>query len=91
MASTNITCVVAKVFCDRHYGGINYPRGGVGRIAELLVEGLQERGSYVEYKANASLLPLYCLEDIVVTLVIVNSLGSLQLSGEQMPVQSGRV
>ncbi|CAK0737231.1 hypothetical protein CVIRNUC_000877 [Coccomyxa viridis] len=40
------------VFCDRHYGGINYPRGGVGRIAELLVEGLQERGSYIEYKAN---------------------------------------
>ena len=43
-----------QVFCDRHYGGINYPRGGVGRIGELLVEGLQERGGYIEYKANVS-------------------------------------
>lgn len=24
------------VFCDRHYGGINYPKGGVGRIAQSL-------------------------------------------------------
>lgn len=24
------------VFCDRHYGGINYPKGGVGRIAQAL-------------------------------------------------------
>ena len=46
---------MSQVFCDRHYGGINYPRGGVGRIAELLVEGLQERGSYIEYKANVTL------------------------------------
>ena len=57
MTSTKIMSAVAQVFCDRHYGGINYPRGGVGRIAELLVEGLQERGSYMEYKANVSLLP----------------------------------
>lgn len=27
------------VFCDRHYGGINYPVGGVGRIGEELAEG----------------------------------------------------
>ncbi|KAF5843654.1 carotenoid isomerase [Dunaliella salina] len=40
------------VFCDRHYGGINYPKGGVGRIPELLAEGLTERGSHVVYKAN---------------------------------------
>ena len=46
---------MVQVFCDRHYGGINYPRGGVGRIGELLVEGLQERGSYIEYKANVSI------------------------------------
>ncbi len=32
--------------------GINYPIGGVGRIAESLEEGLQERGGFVEYKAN---------------------------------------
>jgi phytoene dehydrogenase-like protein len=40
------------VFCDRHYGGINYPLGGVGRIPEALAEGLRERGSYMVYKAN---------------------------------------
>ena len=28
------------VFCDRHYGGINYPRGGVGHMAELMAEGV---------------------------------------------------
>ena len=30
------------VFCDRHFGGINYPKGGVGLMAEQLAEG--ERG-----------------------------------------------
>ena len=40
------------VFCDRHYGGINYPLGGVGRIPEALAEGLRERGSFLVYKAN---------------------------------------
>ena len=42
------------VFCDRHYGGINYPRGGVGRLGELLAQGLQEHGSHIEYQANVS-------------------------------------
>ena len=27
------------VFCDRHYGGINYPKGGVGRISQALAGG----------------------------------------------------
>ena len=40
------------VFCDRHYGGINYPVGGVGRIPEALVEGLREAGGRVELGAN---------------------------------------
>ena len=40
------------VFCDRHYGGINYPLGGVGRLGEALAEGLEEHGSSIEYKAN---------------------------------------
>ncbi|KAL6785413.1 CRTISO1 [Auxenochlorella protothecoides x Auxenochlorella symbiontica] len=40
------------VFCDRHYGGINYPKGGVGRIAELLVDGIEERGGEVRYRAG---------------------------------------
>ena len=28
------------VFCDRHHGGINYPAGGVGRIAEEMAAGV---------------------------------------------------
>lgn len=42
----------AMVLCDRHFGGINYPKGGVGRIGLELVEGLEEYGGRVEYKAN---------------------------------------
>lgn len=30
------------VFCDRHFGGINYPVGGVGAIAENMVDGEQQ-------------------------------------------------
>ena len=37
------------VFCDRHYGGINYPVGGTGVLAELLAEGIEERGGVIEY------------------------------------------
>lgn len=41
------------VFSDRHYGGINYPKGGVGRIAEELVEGITERpGCWIRYGAR---------------------------------------
>ena len=46
------TINAGMVFCDRHYGGINYPVGGVGRIAEEMVAGLQERGGAIEYKAD---------------------------------------
>jgi prolycopene isomerase len=35
------------VFCDRHYGGINYPKGGVGTIAEAMAAGLEERYPFV--------------------------------------------
>ncbi len=42
------------VFTDRHVGGINYPKGGVGRIAEKLVSGIERLGSKVRYKANVS-------------------------------------
>ncbi len=42
------------VFSDRHYGGINYPKGGVGQIALKLVEGLQKAGSQIQYKARVS-------------------------------------
>ena len=40
------------VFTDRHVGGINYPKGGVGKIAEKLVKGLEKFGSQIRYKAN---------------------------------------
>jgi prolycopene isomerase len=37
------------VFSDRHYGGINYPKGGVGKIAEKLAEGLTKTGGEIRY------------------------------------------
>ncbi len=40
------------VFTDRHAGGINYPKGGVGKIAEKLVSGIEKLGSEIRYKAN---------------------------------------
>ncbi len=40
------------VFTDRHVGGINYPKGGVGQIAEKLVSGLKKCGSNIRYRAN---------------------------------------
>lgn len=42
------------VFSDRHYGGINYPEGGVGQIALKLVEGLEKCGGEIQYKARVS-------------------------------------
>lgn len=43
-----------QVLCDRHYGGINYPVGGVGGIAKSLANGLVEQGSEILYKANVT-------------------------------------
>jgi prolycopene isomerase len=42
------------VFSDRHYGGINYPKGGVGQIAQKLVEGLEKAGSQIQYRARVT-------------------------------------
>lgn len=42
----------SMVMCDRHYGGINYPKGGVGGIAQQLADGLVEYGGEIQYKAN---------------------------------------
>ena len=42
------------VFSDRHYGGINYPKGGVGQIAQKLVEGLEKAGGEILYKARVA-------------------------------------
>jgi prolycopene isomerase len=40
------------VFADRHYGGINYPKGGVGQIAQQLVAGLEKYGGEIHYKSR---------------------------------------
>jgi len=42
------------VFTDRHVGGINYPKGGVGIIAEKLVSGIKNLGGQIRYKANVT-------------------------------------
>ena len=42
------------VFSDRHYGGINYPKGGVGQIALKLVEGLEKHGGEIRYQARVT-------------------------------------
>jgi prolycopene isomerase len=42
------------VFSDRHYGGINYPKGGVGQIAQKLVAGLEKAGGEIHYKSRVT-------------------------------------
>ncbi|ELR96633.1 carotenoid isomerase [Gloeocapsa sp. PCC 73106] len=42
------------VFSDRHYGGINYPKGGVGQIAQKLVEGMEKFGGKIKYQARVT-------------------------------------
>ncbi|MCP9802301.1 carotene isomerase [Cyanobium sp. T1G-Tous] len=42
------------VFSDRHAGGINYPKGGVGVIAAKLVTGLESHGGAIRYKARVT-------------------------------------
>ncbi|KAM7499988.1 hypothetical protein LguiA_024402 [Lonicera macranthoides] len=44
----------SMVLCDRHFGGINYPVGGVGGIAKSLAKGLVDQGSEILYKANVT-------------------------------------
>ncbi|MEH1934670.1 MAG: carotenoid isomerase [Nostoc sp.] len=42
------------VFSDRHYGGVNYPKGGVGQIAQKLVQGLEKAGGEIQYQARVT-------------------------------------
>lgn len=42
------------VFSDRHYGGINYPKGGVGQIAQKLVDGLVQTGGQIRYRSRVT-------------------------------------
>ncbi|KAG0497554.1 hypothetical protein HPP92_002245 [Vanilla planifolia] len=44
----------SMVLCDRHFGGINYPVGGIGGIAKSLANGLVDKGSKILYKANVN-------------------------------------
>jgi prolycopene isomerase len=37
------------VLCDRFWGGINYPKGGVGGISRELVTGLEVRRCFEQY------------------------------------------
>ncbi|KAG1333888.1 Prolycopene isomerase, chloroplastic [Cocos nucifera] len=46
-----LSFIDAEVLCDRHFGGVNYPVGGVGSIAKALANGLVERGCKILYKA----------------------------------------
>jgi prolycopene isomerase len=40
------------VLSDRHYGGVNSPEHGVGKIAQTLAEGLEKAGSQIQYQAR---------------------------------------
>lgn len=42
------------VFSDRHAGGINYPKGGVGAIARRLVQGLERHGGAIRYRSRVT-------------------------------------
>ena len=50
----NLTPMInaGMVFSDRHHGGINYPKGGVGIIAEKLVKGIENLGGEIRYKSR---------------------------------------
>lgn len=53
MAEDTPTINAGMVFCDRHFGGINYPKGGVGMLPRLMVEGIEELGGDVQFKCGA--------------------------------------
>ncbi|MGD1904775.1 MAG: carotenoid isomerase [Leptolyngbyaceae cyanobacterium] len=42
------------VFSDRHYGGVNYPKGGVGTIAQALANGLEDHGGRIQYQSRVT-------------------------------------
>eukprot|EP00878_Enallax_costatus_P016763 GHUV01017592.1.p1 GENE.GHUV01017592.1~~GHUV01017592.1.p1 ORF type:complete len:376 (+),score=69.89 GHUV01017592.1:491-1618(+) len=70
------------VFCDRHFGGINYPVGGVGQIAEEIAAGIAERGGHVVYKANAK---------EIITEPVTNKDGTTSLKATGVKLADGRV
>ncbi len=66
----NLTPMInaGMVFSDRHHGGINYPKGGVGIIAEKLVKGIERYGGKVQYKSKVKKIILEDKKAIGVTL-----------------------
>lgn len=58
-----------QVLCDRHFGGINYPVGGVGGIAKSLAKGLVDQGSEIRYRANVTSIILEHGKAVSLTLV----------------------
>ncbi len=64
------------VFSDRHAGGINYPKGGVGVIAKKLVSGLESYGGEIRYKSRVTKVLIQGNEAVGVQLAngeIINS------------------
>lgn len=59
-----------QVLCDRHFGGINYPVGGVGEIAKSLAKGLVDNGSEILYKANVTSIILEQGKAVSVTIAL---------------------
>ncbi|MBD2253210.1 carotenoid isomerase [Nostoc parmelioides] len=57
------------VFSDRHYGGVNYPKGGVGQIAQKLAEGLEKVGGQIRYQAKVAkiITEKYCAVGVQLT------------------------
>lgn len=49
------------VFGDRHYGGIHYPKGGVGTIAVQLAKGLESVGGSIYY--GTPVVRILCEQD----------------------------
>lgn len=62
---------LSQVLCDRHFGGINYPVGGVGGIAKSLAKGLVDQGSEILYKANVTNIIID--QDKAVSLTLVSN------------------
>ncbi|MDZ8055871.1 MAG: carotenoid isomerase [Aulosira sp. ZfuVER01] len=56
VVTANMTPMInaGMVFSDRHYGGVNYPKGGVGKIAQTLVAGLEKAGGKIQYQARVT-------------------------------------
>ncbi|BAY08632.1 carotenoid isomerase [Calothrix sp. NIES-2098] len=56
VVTANMTPMInaGMVFSDRHYGGVNYPKGGVGKIAQTLAAGLEKAGGKIQYQARVT-------------------------------------